>query len=424
MKGATKDYLNSAILFEDLKIAFLYLAIFVYPFSILLNNILFGAAFITLCIYLVLQGKTKINIRYNKLPYFILTLIFFKVLSDSLLSPNPDYIYIEKYFSFLFFPVFAFLNRNTSSRDTLLGRISYFIITSALLMSLICFYLHIRGFLINDIELSKIANWEFVSQKFTQPIGLHTTYAGIWALLAIILLYEKIFFLNAKAIKIFSIFSFLILFLFLIFISSRIILFCLVLYILIKYSNYTIAEFIKKSFLKAILSFLVIFLFSALVYKNVSVIKWRFKELSYNLSEKDYSKISYGGIKIRLIMWECALKEFYKKPIIGGNVNNTNSRLISCYKETGFEYGVEQNYSAHNQYLQTTLNFGIVGLLILIYYLIVVLKIFFKKNLAFKYLMIFFILIFLVENILSVQKGIVLWCFFVSFALNLDEKST
>lgn len=56
-------------------------------------------------------------------------------------------------------------------------------------------------------------------------------------------------------------------------------------------------------------------------------------------------------------MWECALNEFSEMPVLGGNVNNTTERLNSCYRTTGFEYGVSQNYSSHNQYLQTMLIF-------------------------------------------------------------------
>ena len=428
MKNSNKiKHQNNSIqalsdLLFNLKDWFIYLALFSYPFSILLNNIFFGLAFLII-LFLNIKGRVKYKIDIRDWIFVLLPLIYIHVVLFTMLyEGNANFIYIEKYFSFLFFPVVFLLYSRISSISVLIKRINYVIIASSFSLATICLVAHIYKFILNDISFKLFTNWEYTNMNFTAPVGLHTTYAGLWVLLGLILIFE----LNRRQSKFRKVVLILPVIFFIAFIllsSSRVIIGCTIIYFLSKYIILIIELVKQKKYLKITVSLILILICTLALAQNISVVKWRFLELSYNLFEQDYSKISYGGLKIRLIIWECSISEILKSPFLGGYIGEVGNRLNNCYDDFNFVYGQSQGYGAHNQYLSMALNFGLFGLFVLIFLLVKTFLIYLRLHKQYSFIILIFAVCFLVESMLSVQKGIVLWTFFTSIALGLNMQN-
>jgi O-antigen ligase len=96
---------------------------------------------------------------------------------------------------------------------------------------------------------------------------------------------------------------------------------------------------------------------------------------------KDYSvdSDSKGSVELRLSMWSGGLKAFKQKPIIGYGYHNTGleaSRHVSGPYAKAFIRGQKM---LHNDYVNSLVGFGIMGLLALMALLFFPLTLFFKQ---------------------------------------------
>lgn len=400
-------------LVEDLRILFLYLAFFTYPFSILLNSICFGLYFIFLLIIIIKDKKYMINWKIIAL-YLLPTYFFFKVLIDSIIIDEFNNIFLEKYAAFLFFPVLGYLDRNYSKNIFKTAGKAIFV--AGLSLTLICLFLHLRKFIVSDLSFNYFFNWEYAKENITNPIGIHTTYAGLLSLFSLIIyFYDRG---NKNVIISFIIYTTVIVFLVLI--GSRAILICFLIFCFYQLISKSLVLFKNRTFYKLIILIVLFCSVIYLTYNEISIIKWRFREIAYNLNEDDYSKVNAGALKTRLIMWECTVKEYLNSNLLfGANINNSKNELIRCYKDVNFYFGAEKKYGPHNQYLSTLLNFGLIGVAIILFFLIIGLLLF-RKNKTYFWLAIFFCVSFLVEEMLTAQKGIVFWLFLSVYSLNFS----
>ncbi len=130
----------------------------------------------------------------------------------------------------------------------------------------------------------------------------------------------------------------------------------------------------------------------------------------------------------RKIHWQAALDQITgNNVLLGAGTGDGHTGLYENYKKFGFETGFLEKYNAHNQYIETVLYYGLMGLTLLIGMLFYA----FRKNLILKnYLALTLIVVFsvfmLTESILQRQDGIVLCAFFISlFSMKekLEEKT-
>ncbi|WP_299434105.1 O-antigen ligase family protein [uncultured Aquimarina sp.] len=70
--------------------------------------------------------------------------------------------------------------------------------------------------------------------------------------------------------------------------------------------------------------------------------------------------------KARLLSWDASIKLIEEAPLLGYGIGDANDVLIKKYKELGYTYNFENKYNAHNQFLQTLLQTGVLGLGILV----------------------------------------------------------
>ncbi len=70
--------------------------------------------------------------------------------------------------------------------------------------------------------------------------------------------------------------------------------------------------------------------------------------------------------KSRLLTWNTSIALIKEAPLLGYGIGDTNDVLIEKYKELNYFHNYNNKYNAHNQFLQTFIQTGIIGFAVLI----------------------------------------------------------
>ncbi len=70
--------------------------------------------------------------------------------------------------------------------------------------------------------------------------------------------------------------------------------------------------------------------------------------------------------KARLLSWDASIRLIKEAPLLGYGIGDANDVLIKKYKELGYTYNYENEYNAHNQFLQIFLQTGVLGFIVLV----------------------------------------------------------
>jgi len=171
----------------------------------------------------------------------------------------------------------------------------------------------------------------------------------------------------------------------------------------------------------------IIFLFSTLfiivLLFQIPTIKARVKEFLKKETFTEYKR--HNSTSIRISILSCGLKISKENLFFGVGVGDVNNELAVCYKSISSDL-VYEKYNSHNQFLSILLGSGIFGFLIFCYFLyknIQIGKLILDKS--FYFLVIFFCINFLSENILERQNGVILFyfmiCYFSNFPVSLQK---
>ena len=310
------------------------------------------------------------------------------------------------------FPLFFFvlLGKQRLDYSKLKKNFYIFFFCSSLVYSFITFYL----FQVYRHPKFKVKDANFFRNAIEDIpfIGEHPIYLSIFIAIAILL--GTTFYKREKAklaynalIVIFQ----LILLVFLILIMSKGVILAFVLAFIVLIS--------KKFKSKYLLIFLaLIALFAILPSENN-----RFKELFNNSTYNSFT--GENSTNIRLNVLECSYDLAVKKPFLGYGVGDIQDELSKCYSEKEFNFG-SVRYNSHNQFLFVWLSNGIIGLLLFILLLLFYLKVAIKnKDYLMLSVLVLYSVVFLFENVLSRQSGVIFFSFIMNFLMiiNLNKES-
>jgi len=124
-----------------------------------------------------------------------------------------------------------------------------------------------------------------------------------------------------------------------------------------------------------------------------------------------FNSVSFS-VSNRIESWICSLKAFSENPIWGLGHENSVKFLNSCISTDAI--------STHNQFLDEIINYGIFGFWLPIFFGLIFFK--FRSNKLFKYFIFITFIVCLFENILSLQRGVLFFSFFVSLFFMWNEK--
>jgi len=125
-----------------------------------------------------------------------------------------------------------------------------------------------------------------------------------------------------------------------------------------------------------------------------------------NLSKGKPDANTTESSQVRILVWQSAWKVIKQNPVIGVGTGNVSNVLLGEYAKDGVEGALREKLNAHDQYIQTTLALGAIGLLLLLTNLLVPLYKSVKEH-RFVYTMFILILMvnFLTESMFQTQGG-------------------
>ena len=134
---------------------------------------------------------------------------------------------------------------------------------------------------------------------------------------------------------------------------------------------------------------------------------------------------SQDGSVARVLVWQSALEIIREHPVFGVGTGDAEPELMKLYKQKNITLAIDETLNAHNQYLQTTISLGIIGLLILVaYFILPSLFAFRKKHLLYLLFLIIFAFNMLVESMLERQAGVVFYGLMNSFLFYFSYKGS
>lgn len=97
----------------------------------------------------------------------------------------------------------------------------------------------------------------------------------------------------------------------------------------------------------------------------------RFRKLSKSLDSSTIEpEQKKGSAASRIKIWTLGVDTALHAPILGYGVGDGNEVLSDLYSQNGYEHLIKKKFNAHNQFLQTFLETGALGLIVLIWMIV------------------------------------------------------
>jgi O-antigen ligase len=126
---------------------------------------------------------------------------------------------------------------------------------------------------------------------------------------------------------------------------------------------------------------------------------------------------SWGGGQLREAIWKCSWDVVKKHWVFGVGTGDAQDSLQAAYEKRKFYFASRYNkYNTHNQYLQETVTLGIIGLLVFLACLIMPMFVKFDvaRKLFYGLFLVSFLFACITDTPLELNKGILLYSFFNS----------
>lgn len=338
----------------------------------------------------------------NKVPIILISSLFWIPLIWTLFADNlsESFKELQLRLPFLVFPFMLFtIKLQPKSVFFILNQFLVAVIAaSALALSKVLFF-----------KLNDLGNYFYYS-KFSEFLDKHTTYFSLFVVVS--LLWILWLFLQKKGNKLILSILFLVLLGVLYILSVRISIIALLIgSLVLVITQVTLAR--KKIIIAIIVPIILVsFYFTPHFQKRF--------DPSITLETEQIS-----DVKFREFHWRAVLETINHNNLFVGNGTRGNRIfLYNKYKEYKLMSAYDEKYNAHNQFLETLLEYGLLGFclfLILIFYLV---RLFIRhKSFLALSLLLVFIIYMLTESILERHSGIVLFSFLITlFTAQLNQK--
>lgn len=325
---------------------------------------------------------------------------------------DPAYwLEVEKKLSLLFIPLVLlnqYRNFNEHNIKLILGAFRTSVFVAATFLLLFALFQFIKY---NDASV-------FFYHNLTKPIGQHAVYFSLEIILAVLCYH---FMAYKYEVKLYALIINSVLTLCLILLSSKLMLVCFVLislYLIFSKHGQIYGSNYKLLFVGLIFTTLIAVI-------TIPKIRERFTDISIQklslIKEQEYNaSIYFDGLSLRILQMKMGVEILAENNalLIGVGSNNSQQLLNAKYNQTKMYNGQDgkggyQGLNFHNQYVETTVRFGLLGLGILMSILLQLLRMAVNKNNPFLLITLFlFLLFFNTESVLETQRGIVLFLFF------------
>ncbi|HOU97728.1 MAG TPA: O-antigen ligase family protein [Bacteroidales bacterium] len=142
----------------------------------------------------------------------------------------------------------------------------------------------------------------------------------------------------------------------------------------------------------------------------------RFKAVAATVQTAETDSATTESNAARWLVWQAGLEIVKKNLIFGVGTGDIKDVLMDEYAKRKMTGAIEKKLNAHNQFLETTIGQGIIGLfLLLLIFFIPFIRAFKDNNIVW---MLFLVLVgfnFLFESMLNTQLGVFFFAYFYSF---------
>ncbi|MCD4736680.1 MAG: O-antigen ligase family protein [Bacteroidales bacterium] len=154
----------------------------------------------------------------------------------------------------------------------------------------------------------------------------------------------------------------------------------------------------------------IFFVVASLVFTKAS---GRFTEARQAITEQSQDTAATGSTAVRMLIWSSSLNIIKENLPFGAGTGSSAEFLLDEYKKEGIPAAIENNYNAHNQYLEIFIDLGLPGIFILLGIILIsfIISVKYRGGLYFVFIsMVAFNLIF--ESMFERQAGVVFYAFF------------
>lgn len=399
------------------RITFILLAVFCLTLP--LKNNFNSMAIIVLCLFsflvFIIYKKFDLKLFIRLLPlvfFFLLTLIsvFYSMDKDTAMKMS------IRLLPFLLFPfIFSVIQ---------VDRLYFFKLLKLYVfwMTLVCLYSHalvlIKLYQNNDILFNLFNSYYSHMSLANDTTDMHTTYYAYYVLIAVVFLMFLIFNERKKIVRIlyFILLSYFTFFIF--HLSTRTPIFALFLF----YNFSILFYFFKKKKMKQGVFFLLLLYFvTSIAIYNVRITRYRFQHI--------FGFTYAGGIHHedgidKLLQWQASIAA-NGNILFGNGIGDADNSIFKSYLDFNLKKDAEREYNAHNQFIQTYVALGLIGLLLLVWIFIFYFKKFYGSSFFLGYTLIAIsFLLFQTESFLQRHHGIVMFGFLICFFMaQLENKN-
>jgi O-antigen ligase len=379
----------------------------------LLHNIVLGT-WILLFLFLGMRKDSFQSILKNKIAiislfFFLLYLIYYFFTKNKLEAATA----IEIKLSFIMFP---FLLLAHSYRPNEMRKICLAFIAGCSITAIFCL---LRATYVYFVEYKN----EFFYGNFS--VFLHSSYAAMYALLAILILLTQFQFhsKNKWISRALNGFVFIILSISIFLYSSKmgIITFFIlppiaILFSLAKRKSYkTIVSILSFGLLAIVFAY-------RFIPEPFNRLKVAFQVSS---SAETIDKSAIESTAVRILIWKEALQIIQTNLWFGVGPGDANETLQKAYIKNDLTGANEKKLNAHNEFLQIGIGLGLIGLFIFLsFFLLGLYHAFKNRNVLLALFLILIIFNFLVESMLQRQSGVLFFAFFLCLFLHPNFKTT
>lgn len=303
------------------------------------------------------------------------------------------------------------------------GRVRFFqyaFVVIVLFLSLVCVVVGVYNFMHADTMLMDMAGdvynkvvspWNFLTnERLVDTISISPIYMSALVGIAILVVIDL---LRHSAHRAALVGALVALCLFIILVGARMGIVSLVVVLAIHWWNAAFKVRSRRAFFVALMAGIAI-AFSALFWFN-PVLQKRFGKDLVNLSYPQ-SVEGWNSANLRVAVWHCGWEAAKQKPLLGYGLGTEHVVRESCYRGFSFygQFGTELN--SHNQYLEYMLIGGVILLAGFLAGLVAAMRLalHLQSDLLLLFI-VFFALNLLTESFLAVQKGLVMYAFFIAF---------
>lgn len=151
----------------------------------------------------------------------------------------------------------------------------------------------------------------------------------------------------------------------------------------------------------------------------------RFTELTqfeYDIHAAEESQ--FNGLTIRLAEWEGVFTALEGHWWLGHGTGAGQAALREAYEKIGFQVGLERDYNAHNQYLETWLHNGLIGLILLLAVFALAFRTAWRqKNWLALWFVVFVMVCLLSESMLLRHRGVLLLAVYLPLIFQQEQKT-